>query len=231
MSKKKRENSQGGDSNVPPLNPNKNDGSMDIDAVSHDEMDKILSEKPGETAGAKDPEKKDDPSKQAECGKSDEELRKAAGERDEFYDLLLRTRAEFDNYKKRMARQFEEIVKNANEELLLKMLELADNFGRALEAAKKSSEFENLYKGTELIYHQLSDVLRKAGVEAINAVGEKFDPNWHDAVMQMGSEDVPDGIVMQEVLRGYKLYGKALRHAKVVVSKGRAEEEETTSAD
>lgn len=164
---------------------------------------------------------------------------KGASEREKEYqekiaqqeDRYLRLAAEFDNYKKRMARQFEDIVKSANEELLLKILELADNFGRALEAAKKSSEFENLYKGTELIYQQLGGVLQKSGVEAINVVGEKFDPNWHDAVMQMASEEVPEGVVMQEVLRGYKLHGKALRHAKVVVSKGKAEDENKASGD
>mgnify|MGYP005837030859 CR=1 FL=1 len=136
-------------------------------------------------------------------------------------DRYLRLAAEFDNYKKRMARQYEEVVRAANEEVLLQLLELADNFRRGLEAAEKTTEVESLRKGTELIYQQMSELLKRFGVETIAAVGEKFDPNWHEAVMQMPSEKYDEGTIIQEITSGYKRHGKALRHSKVVVSSGK----------
>lgn len=136
-------------------------------------------------------------------------------------DRYLRLAAEFDNYKKRMARQYEEVVRAANEEVLLQLLELADNFRRGLDAAEKTTEVESLRRGTELIYQQMSELLKRFGVETIAAVGEKFDPNWHEAVMQMPSEKYDEGTVIQEITSGYKRHGKALRHSKVVVSSGK----------
>lgn len=136
-------------------------------------------------------------------------------------DRYLRLAAEFDNYKKRMARQYEEMVRAANEEVLLQLLELADNFRRGLDAAEKTTEVESLRKGTELIYQQMNELLKRFGVETIAAVGEKFDPNWHEAVMQMPSEKYDEGTIIQEITSGYKRHGKALRHSKVVVSSGK----------
>ncbi len=136
-------------------------------------------------------------------------------------DRYLRLAAEFDNYKKRMARQYEEMVRAANEEVLLQLLELADNFRRGLNAAEKTTEVESLRKGTELIYQQMSELLKRFGVETIAAVGEKFDPNWHEAVMQMPSEEYDEGTVIQEITIGYKRHGKVLRHSKVIVSSGK----------
>ncbi|MEP0827927.1 MAG: nucleotide exchange factor GrpE [bacterium] len=136
-------------------------------------------------------------------------------------DRYLRLAAEFDNYKKRIARQYEEMVRAANEEVLLQLLELADNLRRGLDAAEKTTEVESLRKGTELIYQQMNELLKRFGVETIAAVGEKFDPNWHEAVMQIPSEKYDEGTIIQEITSGYKRHGKALRHSKVVVSSGK----------
>jgi molecular chaperone GrpE len=99
-------------------------------------------------------------------------------------------------------------------------LEVADNFERALEAASNSADFKSLHSGTELIYQHLLDVLEKEGVEPIKAVGEKFDPALHEAVMQIESDDYPEGVIAQEMTKGYKLKGRVIRFSKVVVSKG-----------
>jgi molecular chaperone GrpE len=139
-------------------------------------------------------------------------------------DRYLRLAAEFDNYKKRTSRQFEDVVRNANETLLVQLLEVVDNFHRAIEAVpsgRRAEDFEALLKGMELIYQHFNELLKKAGVERIKAVGEKFDPSWHDAMMQIDSDKYPEGVVAQELSAGYKLHGKVIRHARVAVSRGK----------
>ena len=148
-------------------------------------------------------------------------------------DRFLRLAAEFDNYKKRTARQFEDIIKTANERLIVQLLDVADNFHRALEAARNSSDYDSLRKGTELIWQHLEDILKKEGLEKIEALGKEFDPQVHDAMMQIESEEHPEGTVALEVSPGYKLSGKIIRHSKVAVSKGNssAEKDELDAED
>jgi len=143
----------------------------------------------------------------------------------ELDDRYLRLAAEFDNFKKRTARQYQDIVKSSNEALLTQMLEVIDNFERALAAADTSSDFESLKSGTKLIYQNMMDILKKQGVEPIESVGKEFDPNLHEAMMQVESDEHPEGVVVQEMNRGYKLNDRVLRFARVVVSKGKEEEE------
>ncbi len=151
---------------------------------------------------------------------------------EEFNDRYLRLAAEFDNYRKRTARQFEDIIKNSNEKLILQILELADNFERALEAVSNSDDYEALKSGTELIYQHLSDILKKERVEPIESIGQKFDPNLHEALMQIDSDEYDEGIVAREIIRGYKLNGKVIRFARVAVSKGKnGENKNETSAE
>jgi len=140
-------------------------------------------------------------------------------------DRFLRLAAEFDNYKKRSARQYEDLVRYSSEKIIVPMLEVLDNFERALEAASKSSDYKALLSGAELIYQQFFDILKKEGVEPIEAVGKEFDPGLHEAVMQAESEEYPEGVVVQEVLKGYRLHDKVIRFARVVVSKGRGGDE------
>ncbi len=143
----------------------------------------------------------------------------------ELDDRYLRLAAEFDNFKKRTARQYQDIVKSSNEALLTQMFEVIDNFERALAAADTSSDFESLKSGTKLIYQNMMDILKKQGVEPIESVGKEFDPNLHEAMMQVESDEHPEGVVVQEMNRGYKLNDRVLRFARVVVSKGKEEEE------
>ena len=158
-----------------------------------------------------------------------ERLEKAEKEYKELEDRLLRLAAEFDNYKKRTAREFQSIIKNANEELISQLVETLDNFQRALDSASRSksnstknfNDFDSFHKGVELIYQHFIEILRKEGLKEIKAKGEKFDPYLHEAVMQQESDEFPEGVVMDEISKGYILNDKVIRHSKVIVSKGK----------
>jgi molecular chaperone GrpE len=159
-----------------------------------------------------------------------EQLEKTEKEYKELEDRLLRVAAEFDNYKKRTVREFQSIIKNANEELISQLVETLDNFQRALDSAsrsnstKSSGDFDSFHKGVELIYQHFKDILGKEGLKEIKAIGEPFDPHLHEAVMQQESDEFPDGTVMDEISKGYLLNDKVIRHSKVIVSKGTQKE-------
>jgi molecular chaperone GrpE len=144
-----------------------------------------------------------------------EELRK---EKDALQDRLLRTAAEFDNYRKRMERERGEFAAYASGEVLLDLLPIIDNFERALQAPA-GGDPEALRKGVELIHKQMLEVLRKRGVKPIEALGTMFDPNFHQAVIQESSADHREGEVIQELQRGYMLGERLLRPAMVKVAK------------
>jgi len=153
-----------------------------------------------------------------------EKLSEAETRNKELEDRLLRLAAEFDNYKKRTAREFENIVKNANENLILDLIDILNNFSRAMESEQNTQDSAGFKAGVELIYAQMKNLLNKEGLEEISAKGEKFDPALHEAVMQMES-DQEEGTILQEVNKGYKLNGKVIRHSQVVVARKKTEEE------
>jgi molecular chaperone GrpE len=141
---------------------------------------------------------------------------------EKFKDAALRARAEFDNYRKRMAREKEESLRYANAGLLEDLLPVLDNFELGLEAARNSPEAAGIVQGFEMVRKQLEDFLRNQGVEVVDAVGKEFDHNLHDAVGQEASPDVPEGVVLRQLRRGFKLRDRLLRPASVIVSKGAA---------
>jgi molecular chaperone GrpE len=104
---------------------------------------------------------------------------------------------------------------------LTPLLEVVDNVERALAAARQASDLDSLKKGMELIYQQLGGYLQKTGVEKIPAVGQPFDPNLHEAMLQVDSDQYADGIVVQELIPGYRINGRILRHSRVAVSRGK----------
>ncbi len=144
----------------------------------------------------------------------------------EFEDRFMRTAAEFENYKKRMSRQYEEVVRTANDKLLLELLEVVDNFERALQHDNGDESESPLRKGTELIYNQLQAMLQRHGVMPIEALGKPFDANLHEAMMEVASDEYDIGIVAMEITRGYMHNDRVLRHSKVGVSKGPEASEE-----
>ncbi len=140
-------------------------------------------------------------------------------ERDALRDQLLRLAAEFENYKKITGREIENRIKNANEDLILNLLPILDDLERSLQAGKKSHKFKTLYDGVGLIYNNFKNLLEKYGVEPIESVGQPFDVDVHEALMMVEDEKYPPNTVAQEHQKGYRLNGKVIRHAKVVVAK------------
>jgi molecular chaperone GrpE len=140
---------------------------------------------------------------------------------DRFRDLALRSQADFDNFKKRAAREKEEAIKFSNSSLLERLIAIVDNFELGLAAAKGDSEQSPIYSGMSMVLKQLTDFLAENGLEPIEAEGQKFDPNLHEAVAQEPSDDVPEGNVVRQMRRGYKLKDRLLRPSAVVVSSGK----------
>ena len=131
---------------------------------------------------------------------------------EETNDKYLRLAAEFENYQKRTKREQEKSLRYATEKFSLNMLEVLDNFERALK-----SEDENLREGLEQIHKMFLGIFAKNGIEPMNTKGVQFDPNFHEAVLALPS-DKPAGEILDVVLPGYMIHDKVLRHAKVAVS-------------
>lgn len=137
-----------------------------------------------------------------------------------FRDLALRSQADFENYKKRSAREKEEAIKYANSTLLEKLISIVDNFELGLEAARSEGEKSPIFSGMSMVLKQLMDFLADSGLQPIDAVGQKFDPNLHEAIAHEASEEVSEGTVIRQTRRGYKLKDRLLRPSSVVVSSG-----------
>lgn len=134
------------------------------------------------------------------------------------HDRALRALAEFDNARKRAAREREEYTRYANESLLRELLPVLDNFDRALQAARVEPGAAAVVAGVELIARELMRVLEKFGVSAFESVGHPFDPTRHEAVARVEAGDQPDMTVVAETARGYMLNGRVLRPAMVTVA-------------
>src|SRR5213083_3728608 len=139
---------------------------------------------------------------------------------DRFRDLALRSQADFENYKKRCAREKEEAIKYANNSLLQRLVAIIDNFELGLAAAKEQGEQSPIYSGMVLVQKQLNDLLAENGLHPIEAEGKKFDPNVHEAIAHEPSDQVLEGIVLRQTRRGYRFKDRLLRPAKVIVSSG-----------
>jgi molecular chaperone GrpE len=153
-----------------------------------------------------------------------EELKARAEKADENRERLVRTMADFENFKKRAAREKQDAIKFANESLIEKLVPVLDNFEMAIaatqsNAANSGDAAQSLQTGVAMIHQQFKKTLVEAGLEEINAAGQPFDPNWHEAVSQQETADVPDGQVAQQLRKGYKLRERLLRPATVVVAK------------
>jgi molecular chaperone GrpE len=135
-------------------------------------------------------------------------------------DKMMRLAADFDNYKKRNAKEFENIRKYAAENIIKELIPIVDNFERAIESANESKDINSLLGGIKLILNQMLNLLDKEGVTRIKAVGEVFDPNVHEAVMHIASDEYPDNVVTQELQKGYILRDRVVRPSMVAVSKG-----------
>jgi molecular chaperone GrpE len=140
-------------------------------------------------------------------------------ERDELYDRLLRTTAEFDNYRKRTDRERRELSDAIAADVVRDLLPAIDDLERALAAAPAGDAASGYRRGVELIHRQLLDALRRRGVEPLEAIGQAFDPNWHEAVAHDPLEGRRDGEITAELRRGYRIGQRLLRPAQVKVAK------------
>lgn len=164
-------------------------------------------------------------------GAKDLEARLAEAEQQaaSYKDLFLRKAAEFENYKRRMENETAQVVRYAHEDLLLALLPVVDDLERSLKNAHdvKDSPF---FAGVELIYQKILKVLAKYNVTPFETVGKEFDVQLHDALLQVPKKGVPPHTILEEVERGYRYHDKVLRHAKVIVSAGSADEEEVDAS-
>jgi molecular chaperone GrpE len=148
------------------------------------------------------------------------ELKERAARTDEYWDRLLRTTADLENYRKRAAREKQEASRLANEPLLRKLIPVLDSLELALGAAQTTPvQAAALHTGIQLVHQQLKNALVEAGLEEIDAAGKAFDPNLHLAVSQHETADAPEGQVLQQLLKGYRFRDRLLRPASVVVAK------------
>ncbi len=185
-------------------------------------------------AQAQDAGNKDAP---ASADEMTEKLNAALAESQQHYDRLLRVSAEFDNYKKRAARESEEFRKFANESLLKDLLHVLDNLERAIASASEGGAANQcVVEGVEMTLSEIMKTFSKYGVSVITALGEPFDPSFHQAVMQEETDAHPANTVINEMQKGYMLHDRLLRPAMVVVAKpaavrdGGAPSETTTNS-
>ena len=145
---------------------------------------------------------------------------------DEYFDKFLRIQADFDNYKKRLDKEKKDFIKFANEEIIIEILKILDDFERAVKAGKSKHDFDVLYKGVEMIHKDMKEFLKGRGVEEIEAKGKSFNPHEHEAMMQEETEEHPEDHVVEEFQKGYLLNGRVVRPTKVKVSKKPQENKE-----
>lgn len=146
------------------------------------------------------------------------ELEQARVQAEENYQRLLRVQADFDNFRRRARAEKEDFAKYASVKLIEQLLPIVDNFDRALSSSKETKDFDALVKGLDMTYRGLDQVLSAEGLKPIEAVGQPFNPEFHQAVMQVESEDHEEGIVVEELQKGYILKDKVIRPAMVKVS-------------
>jgi len=154
--------------------------------------------------------------KKSEYLKLKEEAEKSA----QYWDRILRMQADFENTRKRLEKEKQEFIKFANEGIILELLNILDDLERTLALAQeKHQDLQAFLKGVEMILAHLYDLLKKYGLKPIEAKGKLFDPHYHEALLQVEANDVPEHTVLEELQKGYTLNDKVIRTAKVKVSK------------
>jgi molecular chaperone GrpE len=157
------------------------------------------------------------------------ELEEAIRDKEKYYDLLLRKQAEFENYRKRIEKERAEGRSSAAVELVRRLLPALDNLERGLRSSEASSD--PLRQGVVLIHQQLLDALRKEGLQPIESLGASFDPQFHEAVEVLDVDGFEQGVVLEEMQKGYTFNGRLLRPALVKVASGKGTRAEGSPAD
>lgn len=153
-----------------------------------------------------------------ETNPASNEVEQLRQEKDETYQRLLRLQADYDNFRRRSQKERENDLKYKSQDLVEELLPIVDNFERALQTDVQDDSAKSFVEGMNMVYRQLKDALNKQGVEEIPAVGEEFDPNMHQAVMQVDDENYDSNVVVEELQKGYKLKDRVIRPSMVKVN-------------
>jgi len=159
-----------------------------------------------------------------------EELRAQAAKAQEHWDRLLRTQADLENYRKRVTRERQELIRASNEKLLRELLVPIDHFEMGLQSTPKNSPEDPLRQGMEMVLTQFQQFLKSQGITDLETAGQMFDPSLHEAVVHQES-DLPEGQIIQQLRKGYRTNDRLLRPARVVVSKGPSEPNKAAPED
>ena len=160
----------------------------------------------------------------------EDQMLRLKAERDKYKDIALRSVADLDNYRKRMAREKDDAIRFANANFLERLIPILDNFELGLQAAKASGGQSAVVDGMSMVSRQLQDFLTSCGIETIDAIGQVFDPNIHEAIAQEENAEIEEGHVIRQVRKGYRLKDRLIRPANVVVSKGVSVGEDSAKA-
>ena len=178
-----------------------------------------LKEDPREEGESQDQEEEEIPLTKMTKAKLIEKIEKVQEASDKNLDLYIRSQAEIDNLKKRYQKERQGLVKFANESLIKQLLPVVDNLEKAITHSQDEDSIEAIREGIDLTLKGLTDILQKAGVETVEAVGEQFDPNFHEAVSEMADDGVEPGTVIKDLQKGYILNQRLIRPSMVIVSK------------
>jgi len=148
-----------------------------------------------------------------------DEIKQLKVKNEDLNDKFTRLVAEFDNYKKRTDKEYLSLIQNANEKLIFELLPVVDDLERSLDHLDEKSDFMTILEGFQLIHKNISSLLEKQGLKPMQSIGEEFDPDQHDALMQVENKDVDSNKIVDEHLKGYIYNDKVIRHAQVIVSK------------
>jgi molecular chaperone GrpE len=164
-------------------------------------------------------EQKPSAAKKEDLEKLREKVDQLQGEKDELFAKLQRVSADYANFQKRAPRQIADTVAYEKETIIKTLLPSLDNFEHTLQKANSAGSLDAVVKGVQIIYDQMLGILKSHGVEQIEAMGERFDPALHEAMMQKSEPDKKDNIVLEEYQKGYKLNGRVIRPSRVIVNK------------
>ncbi len=143
----------------------------------------------------------------------------------EALEKMLRIQADFENSRKRLERDKTDFIKYANDQIISQLIPFVDDFKRAIVAADQTKDFDLLHKGVEMILKHLLDLLKEKGITEIESVGKIFDPAFHEAMLQVETDEHPENTIVEEFQKGYLLNNRVLRAAKVKVAKAKEEQE------
>jgi molecular chaperone GrpE len=159
-------------------------------------------------------------SESAQDAEVPDQLGPLKAELNKYKDIALRSVADLDNYRKRMAREKDDAIRYANASFLERLIPILDNFELGVQASKTVGSQSAVQDGMMMVFKQLQDFLTSCGVETIDANGQHFDPNVHEAIAQEQSSEIAEGFVIRQLRKGYRLKDRLIRPANVVVSKG-----------